>query len=73
MNGPGFRGASVHTHARTPKSGYLPRKFPENPKKEGYLPHDAGYNSRMELRLVLDNWVIFTTFMYFRFLMRYNF
>jgi hypothetical protein len=29
--GAGFWGASVRTHARTPKSGYLPGKFLEEP------------------------------------------
>src|SRR5687768_11041183 len=29
-NGAGFGGASVRSHARTPKSGYLSRKFPES-------------------------------------------
>jgi len=32
---PGFRGASGRTPARTPKSGYLPRRFPESLKRLG--------------------------------------
>jgi hypothetical protein len=30
MKGAGFGGESVRRHALTPKSGYLPRKFPKS-------------------------------------------